>query len=291
MCLFTTLVDTVYGTRIFARAASDDRQFLVYAMQVTAAADVAMVLPLPVPPGCPEDAVRFIDLEGYTGLFEDMDRAFPVLLSAGVARGNSMPDTVVFQTLAVHDVGAFEASFVPSPADFGRLDPRFRLDTDVLEMLGALAASGETRAGPGPNRLDDYGDYGFAVFQLRGLGRKRGWLDRLLGRAPQPTSLDFHPMAFEFPRRDPTSLFFPTVHVHDGRVEPTAGFDHTLYCQADPGLEDALAGWTRSDGPASRWVDVPSSQGTVAPDLPLRRLSVMGYQPNLDTWIGPRFAV
>jgi hypothetical protein len=38
-------------------------------------------------------------------------------------------------------------------------------------------------------------------------------------------------MVFEFPRRDTSSLFFPTVHVHDGKVHATAGFDHALYCQ------------------------------------------------------------
>jgi len=50
--------------------------------------------------------------------------------------------------------------------------------------------------------LPIYEDFGFAVFKLRA-GLKR-----------------IHSMALEFPRRDPKSLFFPTVHVHDGHSVP-----------------------------------------------------------------------
>lgn len=35
-------------------------------------------------------------------------------------------------------------------------------------------------------------------------------------------------MAFVLPRRDGRFVFFPTVHVHDGEVHPTAAFDDTL---------------------------------------------------------------
>jgi hypothetical protein len=100
-------------------------------------------------------------------------------------------------TLLVRNVGSFEASFAPTLADLDRLDPRFRLQPDVWRQL------------PG------YEDFGFAVFQLRP-GLKR-----------------IHPMALEFPRRDPESLFFPTVHVHDGGSVPRwADFDHKLFFQS-----------------------------------------------------------
>ena len=49
---------------------------LGYSMTISAREDLAMVLPLPVPPNSPERAVRFISLEGYPNFFTDMDRGF-----------------------------------------------------------------------------------------------------------------------------------------------------------------------------------------------------------------------
>jgi hypothetical protein len=40
-------------------------------------------------------------------------------------------------------------------------------------------------------------------------------------------------MALSFPVREGGKLFFPTVHIHDGKVHPTERFDHTLYAQWD----------------------------------------------------------
>ena len=53
-------------------------------------------------------------------------------------------------------------------------------------------------------------------------------------------------MAFRFPTRDATTLFFPTMHVHDGTIPESATFDHALYCQGTPRNELA---WERSGGP------------------------------------------
>ena len=39
------------------------------------------------------------------------------------------------ETLEVVEVGGFEASFVPRPEDFGRLDERFRLPADLWTRL------------------------------------------------------------------------------------------------------------------------------------------------------------
>lgn len=88
--------------------------------------------------------------------------------------------------LRVHEVGSFEASFVPSLADFSRLDARFRLPDGLWEGLPI------------------YADYGFAVFKLKAGERK------------------VHPMAFEFASRDRRQLFFPTVHIHDGQIAERA---------------------------------------------------------------------
>jgi hypothetical protein len=66
MCCFSQPIDRVSGTKIFARGVNR-RQVLVYSMVYAAPTDLAMVLPLPVPPRSPEDAVRFISLEEYPG--------------------------------------------------------------------------------------------------------------------------------------------------------------------------------------------------------------------------------
>ena len=74
MCCFSGPVSHVGNTKIFARAGDDGRQLLAYQMRFSTAADVAMILPLPVPKGVPDRALRFIDLQGYPGFFDDLDQ-------------------------------------------------------------------------------------------------------------------------------------------------------------------------------------------------------------------------
>ncbi len=245
MCCFSGPVDDVSGTQIFARA-DGPAQILVYSMNLALAEDVAMVLPLPVPPGSPENAIHWIDLSGYPELFEHLNELFPVYtFGPGLSANAAAPPP-----LEVFTVGSFEASFVPTPADFARLEPRFRLSESALA------------------HLPQYADWGFAVFKLR--------RDDTGGRRT------IHPMAFRFPRRDPTQLFFPTVHVHDGQVHPTAGFDHHLYCQVrDSDATRGFDDWESYHGPY-REVDLDRAQGVLDPGLELIRLAVEGEQPNQD---------
>lgn len=267
MCCFSRPVPYVSQTEIFARArassgsAPDNEQFLVYKMSVKLDEELAMILPLPVPPGCADDAVWFIDLSGYDDLFTDLGRGFPSLL--GYPKGRSIGRALAPEqpTLKVHTVGAFEASFVPSPRDFGRLDERFRLPPSTWDKLPA------------------YADYGFAVFKLRRPGGLRGLLRRLR-QAPQ----SFHPMALVFPRRDPRALFFPTVHIHDGAVHDEARFDHTLYCQLDAGGV-APRGWERSERALSSFADARRSRGILDGDARCFRRVLAGTQRNQDTLV------
>jgi hypothetical protein len=216
-----------------------------------------MVLPLPVPPDGPEDAVRFVDLSRYPEIFEHLERAFPPdyvtmpQAKGGLFRGGGGPAP----TLEVHEVGLFEASFVPKPADFRRLDPRFRLPDHVLA------------------RLDDYRDYGFCVFRLT--PKKRGLFG--FGRARQRV----HPMAFVFPRRDPNEVFFPTLHVHDDAVPEHASFDHTLYLQDEGPLGESLE-WTASTSPLEAHLDTSRTDGIVAANLHALRSGLSGTYPNTD---------
>lgn len=253
MCCFSGPVSHVSGTEILARAEGSD-QILVYSMNVSADSEVAMVLPLPVPPGSPEGALSWIDLSGYPELFEDLNKLFPTFtLGPGLGANAVAPPP-----LEVFTVGSFEASFVPSPADFARLEPRFRLSES------ALAA------------LPQYADWGFAVFKLRSPES---------GEAGSPRTI--HPMAFRFPRRDPTALFFPTVHVHDGEVHARARFDHHLYCQVrDPDATTALDDWETHGVRYQDAVDLGRAQGILDPELELVRLVVEGERANQD-WIVP----
>jgi hypothetical protein len=155
--------------------------------------------------------------------------------------------------LRVHDVGSFHASFVPRLDDFARLDRRFRLPDQAWEQL------------------PQYREYAFAVFELQAGART------------------IHPMAFEFPRRNAAELFFPTVHVHHGAVEPRAEFDHSLYCQTSRNL----AAWRTSASdvfgahatPAVRFVKVDRARGIVDPKSAVQFQRLLGIRSNEDTII------
>ena len=247
VCCFSQPVDLVADTHIFARGANGS-QFLVYSMTFEATGDLAMILPLPVPPNPRDDAVRFINLERYPDFFADLRRGFPAPLAAKLALAVSAEEPA----LRVHDVGSFEASFVPQTTDFDRLDQRFRIPEEVW------------------SRLPMYNNSGFAVFKLKGASRRQ----------------DIHPMAFEFPRRNPALLYFPTVHIHDGEAHRYADFDHRLYCQASPELKDYLGGWAESYGMASAFMDVDRAEGIIGPDDPCWRRTLRGRRENVDTLIG-----
>jgi hypothetical protein len=150
--------------------------------------------------------------------------------------------------LEVVQVGDFEASFVPAVKDFSRLDVRFRLPADTW------------------SELPEYQTYGFAVFKLK------------------PGALRIHPMAFSFPRRDTKALFFPTVHIHDGKVHKKADFDHALYCQ--PHGEDHLAlgrDWAESPKLASSFMRVEQAKGLIEGKQHCYKRELHGRLANRDT--------
>jgi hypothetical protein len=246
MCCFSGPVQFVSDTGIFARATGDRRQLLAYSMKVGVPEDLAMILPIPVAPGTPEGGVSFINLEKYPGLFTDLARGFAPSVAAAFGGSVGVRRS---DTLKVEQVGSFVAAFVPTVGDFSRLDPRFRLPDAVWKRLG------------------QYASFGFAVFQLKKGARR------------------IHPMAFAFPSARPDSLFFPTVHIHDGKVHPKAHFDHSLYCQvARPGLR-SLVSWEESAAPADQFVEISRTQGLVAAGQHLRRLTLHGQLSNQDTWL------
>ncbi|MBM4365506.1 MAG: hypothetical protein FJ102_04775 [Deltaproteobacteria bacterium] len=242
MCCFSQPVASVSGTEIFARHLGDGWQAIAYSMTVVTEASVAMILPLPVVVGAAEADLEFISLGGYRTFFEDLaklDR--PPMKSLPRARNGTG-----LAPLAVQEIGDFVGSFVPTQADFVRLDPRFRIAPEVWAGLPA------------------YADFGFAVFQLKHGGKA-------------------HPMAFRFRTRSVDRLFFPTVHIHDGQVQELAPFDHTLYFQ-EPGVP--MAGerrfLDRGQEPASTAVDVGRAAGLVDGALPVHRILLSGRRKNED---------
>lgn len=257
MCMFSRPVRHVAQTRIFARPLAGDAQALVYSMNVTLEERVAMVLPLPVPPGAADDAVRFVDLSGYPRFFADLDRAFPAMPRSRGGGRFAPASAPALPKLVVHAVGDFEASFVPAVRDFDRLDERFRIDARVWHQLPA------------------YADFGFAVFELAPRRRLFGFRAQTI-----------HPMAFVFPRRDPRSLFFPTVHVHDGAVHADATFDHQLYCQPDP-VTAATFAWRRSSDRLGAFVDAGRAAALVDPDARVYRTELRGTHRNTDVTLVP----
>jgi hypothetical protein len=248
MCCFSGPVRSVSNTRIFARDTGGDAQILVYSMKLSSDQELAMVLGLPVRPGAGEGALRFINLQGYPDIFAAFDEGF--IRRQAVGRLSGDLEAAMPAPLAVIPVGSFEASYVPTVADFDRLDLRFRLPASVLE-----APLGQER-------------FGFAVFKLK------------------PGNHTIHPMAFEFPRADPSRLFFPTVHVHDGRVHPTADFDHTFYYQRRDGEhQGAFSPWQESSSPAKKFTDPGRSAGVIDPRLHVYRWTLWGNALNQGTYI------
>ncbi len=248
MCCFSQPVLFVNSTRIFARMSEPARQALAYQMNFGSKEDMAMILPLPVPPGSGEDALRFINLEGYKEFFEDLDSGFP--RPESLSRGNVVPtDAVDAEPLKVEQVGAFEASFVPTAADFDRLDPRFSIRKDIWDQIPV------------------YSDYGFAVFKLR-----KG-------------EHEAHPMAFTFPTRHPDKLFFPTVHIHDGKVHEKEDFDHELYCQVNRAGLFALTRWEESPGTAGSFSKPEKSKQLLIKDKHVHRRRMRGTFKNEDVFL------
>lgn len=247
MCCFSRPIQRVADTNVFARASKDGRQFLVYSMLLATKEDLAMILPIPTPKNAAEDAVKFISLEKYPDFFKDMVKGFPLPPGFGGGKGRAglKKDDKPAPKLVVVEVGSFEASFVPKVSDFPRLDERFRLPTGTWDELPA------------------YKDFGFAVFKLK-KGEKT-----------------IHPMAFEFPRRDKTQLFFPTVHIHDGKVHKTATFDHALYLQRSAGENTNL--WTESPRPAGAFMTIDKTAGMVLKDEHVYRVVLRGRKSNQDT--------
>src|SRR5262249_55026452 len=92
-----------------------------------------------------------------------------------------------------------------------------------------------------------------------------------------------HPMAFEFQRADAKKgLFFPTVHIHDGKVHAKAEFDHALYCQVS--MED-ISEWDESPGHPASFMQMDKCQGIVQKNAHVYRKLLKGTLKTEDVWL------
>ncbi|MEN8774456.1 MAG: hypothetical protein ABF379_03680 [Akkermansiaceae bacterium] len=252
MCCFSKPVNSVAQTKIFARLLTRQDQSIAYQMRLDTPEDVAMILPLPIIEGSKEDSVKFIDLSGYEDFFKDLKKGFPEPPTLSRSKYDSKEPQV--DKLKVRTVGSFEASFIPTVADFSRLDKRFKLPEGTWEKIPA------------------YKNYGFAVFKL-----KKG-------------SKKIHPMALSFPSSlaQKAQLFFPTVHIHDGEIHAKESFDHQLYAQTwlKAGLR-GKDGWEESQKLASQFTKVDKAQKLIWGGGHVYLREIRGRQKNVDVIARP----
>jgi hypothetical protein len=247
MCCFTRPVKTVNSTRVFAREGQGASQFVVYQMNLEAKEDLAMVLPLPTDRSKGEAALEFINLEDYPVFFSDLESGFAKWLALSASAGTRSMSKGE-PKLKVFEVGSFEASFVPTGEDFSRLDERFRFPKGVWDQL------------------PEHRRFGFAVFKLKSGARK------------------YHPMALSFQRSDSSRLFFPTIHIHDGKFHLQAKFDHVLYCQPGRSPLDVM-GWEESRTQAGQFTNVEKTKGIIDANEHCYKKELTGKLANRDTLV------
>lgn len=255
MCIFSQPVISVNNTQIFARLTARGTQYLAYQMNYESRDENAMILPVPVRRPAKEGSLRFIDFKDYENFFSDLLRGFPFRQELSFGCSESAPKSAI--DLEVFKVGNYIASFVPGLTDFDRLSEQFRLPESVWTSLPR------------------YKDFGFAVFQLAA------------------GNLKPHPMAFEFESAS-SSIFFPTLHIHDGAIHGEEEFDHVLYLQhaaldgrvygyRNSETCDRATGLIRSENEAKNFCKAEKTKGIVDGNLLVHRQILRGTRRNQDT--------
>ena len=238
--MFTQPVLDVSNTKIFARM-DEGHQYLAYQMNFNSVEDNAMILPIPTPRNPAEDAIKFIDFSKHPKFFDDLHQMF-VEQSRSMTLGYTKGLT---RTLEVHNVGNFRATFVPTIADFERVDKQFKFDESVW------------------NKLPQYIDWSFVVVKLK------------------PGIAKVHPMVFKFPSRYTDRVYFPTMHIHDGEIHVEEQFDHKLYYQPEwiKSGDFNIRGWkTATTG-------YQNYSGILKEKFPICQKTIEGQYVNDDHWI------
>ena len=184
MCIIANPVVKVASTKIWVSPNKDGtRQLTIYSNNVDTMTKNAMILPVPTTDA---DSIKFIDLSFYQNFFNDCKSCFRSTKLFTYSSGDTLGVTLSSNslkrsTLAVHDVGSYKASIVPSLSDFDRLDTTvFRVDADLADMLKSTYSSG----------------FAFIVCQL------------------EKGSVNYHPFAYTHTLAQNGKLFVPTKHWH-----------------------------------------------------------------------------
>jgi hypothetical protein len=260
MCCFKPSPKSVSETLIFASHAVRGRQVLVYSLLIEMTEPIAMILPIPVRQNPKDDDVRFTNMQHYPEFFTDLELLFQGARKTRKARGFGGFGGGAEPPLEVHEVGDYDASFVPTIRDFDRLDERFRIDESVWLTQ------------------PHYAEYGFVVFQLK-TPETMAADSKLFRSRP-------HPMAFDFPlsNRD-QPLFFPTVHIHDGTMPDEEEFDHILYAQPSNPDRSNILQWSESDLLIKGHVNARKAARLITENQHCYRRKIKGLQKNRDTWL------
>jgi hypothetical protein len=250
MCIFLGEIERVFCTNIYSRLfynfdGGPPLQSLIYSMGYKARSDVAMVLPIPC-----ESKPQFVNLEDYKELFDDLTASFvpKQAASASISLGLAEDELGI---LAVEQVGAYDASYVPSARDLNRLDPRLDLPEKAKESLSSIYN----------------GSFGYVVFNLRAGETKSA-----------------HPMAFIFASRLKDYVFFPTTHIHDGKFHRNADFDHSLFMQLPKSLRVSAERpgiWKPSLRNIEKDVRIDDAEGLLQPGIAYHA-KIQGHFKNQD---------
>jgi hypothetical protein len=248
MGIFSTPVRIASTFNFFARAsrANPDHQFLACSFRYEAATPFTLIMPAPTPPDAPANAVRFINLSGYDEFFSDLRRGFPELThDTGKQSFTDRLREKVRDWLDL-DTTQIEFAFFPNRTVLADMRDRWPLSDAAWAALEPYAACGlvGVKLEAGANRLP--------------------------------------PIAFEFPRRTPTELSFPTAHnLTDPAAVRQALYAQTLKRSAEWRMS-ASADDDRHTLRARDFVKIDRTLGLIDPDQPIVSRRLNGPADNVD---------
>jgi len=229
---------------MFARF-EGDRQVLAMEMRVNLPRDMALIVPLPTIPNAGRDALRLLR-PGTSALFAQLQSGFSKSDSQNERRErqDDLSDSGV-RTRRFVEAAPYDTLYLPSMDDFGLIDNEFQLSS---QLVGAFSP---------------YRDYGFAVLKLRAAANAR-----------------LRSIAFSFPTRDTSHLYFPTFQYRDGTVHNTVMFDVTLYAQ-----NAEKSAWDGTAVEAGDFMSMDDGAEVISVERTVQRRVLYGEKANEDIWL------
>ncbi len=184
MCIISEVVEDVSSTNILVSKCGT-QQLTVYSNRVSTLGDNLMILPVPA------DSVEFLDFTECKSMFKTLKSMFePQMRGAkGLGMGYSA------NSLTVHKVGSYFASFAKNLEDLERVDKTTfgTVNKGVLEVIKKHYK---------PNAIIK--NFGFIVCKLN-----------------KGIEYEYHPFAYKHKLFYDNTLFIPTRHVHVHALDAT----------------------------------------------------------------------